>query len=124
MNTVLRKFGPLKLKVRWYSPTKPKWHDQLTLYKQCGSQQAAFGFHRRNFPTKLISLDIPAERLLAGFDRDTAYDVRRAERDGVVFELEEDRDKGVMFYDMFAASKGRKAMGHVLATYGDGLQIT
>lgn len=75
---------------------------QYNATKETGS---ILGFKRYPFFTKLIDLAISPEALLMQCRKNTKYEIKRAEKEGVRFEIEHDPDIFMEFYSAFARSK-------------------
>lgn len=64
-----------------------------------------FGFKREAFFTKLIDLTLSSEGLLLQCRKNTKYEIKRAEKEGIRFGIENDPDAFTEFYKSFARSK-------------------
>ncbi len=94
-------------KEKWFYD-KPRPGDMfgLNIYRQCSLNKDLPGFHRQPFHTKIIALDKADEQtLLNNFPEETRYEIRRAERDGVVCSSENDPDRFISFFNRFAETK-------------------
>jgi hypothetical protein len=118
--------GPFRLMVYRYC-NRPDWRKAfgLTAYLHTRSGGRVLGYVRRPSLTKVIDLDRDERELLQGCTENTAYEIRRAERDGVEFGLEPDRDRFLAMYNAFAAAKGIATASRAdLDPYGDSFVIT
>ncbi|WP_199117978.1 hypothetical protein [Pedobacter sp. ASV28] len=123
---VLKKklFPFLDRQVIWFEPKPSKLKCFSTLYKQSTAQHNIFGYKRSEFYTKLINLWASEEEICKGFNKDTAYEIRRARKDGIVTGVELDIYRFVKFYNTFAQTKGLHQLGNHILHYGEHLMMT
>ncbi|MBI4847200.1 MAG: hypothetical protein HY808_01295 [Nitrospirae bacterium] len=74
-------------------------------YNAAINTEGIFGFKRYGFFTKLIDLTISPEGLLLQCRKNTKYEIKRAEKEGIRFEIESNPDFFIKFYLSFASSK-------------------
>jgi len=93
-------------KRKWFYE-KPKRLDALRFveYYSTNSKNNVFGFKKENHFTKVIHLKKTPEKLLKQCGENTQYKIKRAEREGVSFEIETDIDAFIDFYNSFVKSK-------------------
>lgn len=111
----MRRFPMVRVRHRWLA-RQPRWRDALSLaaYYNCRSHKSHPGFLR--FPKRALEVDLRqgADHILTTCDESTRYKIRRAARDGIAINIEEDYDAFARYYDAFAASKG---IGHMDKDY-------
>lgn len=115
----------IKKKDIWFAD-KPKLSGFFnTFYWTPSYNKALFGFKRVSHYTKLIDLSkYDDESLLSSFVKNTGYEVRKAERDGVLFGFETSYDFYISFYNSFARGKGLREIGQEMKDYNNNLLIT
>jgi hypothetical protein len=120
------KRGPFRLMVYRYCDRPDLRHAfGLTAYLHTRSGKRAIGYIRRPSLTKVIDLSLGECELLDGCSENTAYEIRRAERDGVEFGLEQDLARFLAMYNAFAIAKGiATARWADLGPYGDAFVVT
>jgi lipid II:glycine glycyltransferase (peptidoglycan interpeptide bridge formation enzyme) len=97
----------------------------LTAYLHTRSGERTIGYVRQPSTTKVVDLTRSETELMRGCNESTAYEIRRAERDGVAFDLEQDRDRFLAMYNAFARAKGIATASRAdLDPYGEALVIT
>jgi len=86
---------------------KKTWQDQLITYEQSNSR--VFAEH-----TFVVDLNLPEEKLLANMKPKTRYNIRLAEKKGVVVKDITDGDKGFdTFFDLYQQTiKRQNYLGH------------
>jgi len=103
----LRRLPSVSFKHQWMAET-PSLADAFgfTAYYNCRSRQPHRGFLR--FPKLVLEVDLELgmEEILNACDESTRYKIRRAPREGVLSQLETDRDSFLEFYNAFASTKG------------------
>jgi hypothetical protein len=110
----------------WFAP-RPKPADALKLayYYHCKSTRPVQGFERHAKFTKLISVDRPDEAIQKDFRKNTQYEVRRAQKEGLAFSVLDNADVFLEFYDGFAATKAMEKMDpKILRAYWPNLAVT
>jgi len=86
---------------------KPQYLDALRIidYNAARDIKNYFGFKKKRIFTKVIDLISTPDELLAQFKKNTKYEIKRAEKDGVRFEIEGNVESYLSFYNAFAKSK-------------------
>lgn len=86
---------------------------------QCLEPGTAIGYVRQTFYTKIIDLKQEPAAILSATSRSTSYQIKRAIREGVVFEPMDDIDEFLSFYNEFSRTKklGKLTIGD-LAGWG------
>jgi len=74
-------------------------------YYQCKSKLNFTGFKRRSFFTKIIDLSQGEDKIFGNFGRNTRYKINKAKKEGIIFNIENNVEQFVKFYNLFAASK-------------------
>jgi len=122
----LKRIPGFKVYHRWlYDHPATSDAGRLAVYYQCQSVRPVFGFHREAKFTIITDLKPAAESILAQFEKNTQYEVRRAMKDGVQFEVVVERSEFHNFFGEFALSKNLPAMeGRQLAAYWPNLIVT
>lgn len=103
----------IKIKERRFSYRLKLFHESPAIldcirfaqYNAAGKTSSILGFKRYPFFTKLIDLTISPEELLMQCRKNTKYEIKRAEKEGVRFEIEHDPNIFMEFYSAFARSK-------------------
>lgn len=122
----------LKKKILGYLPTNVIWfanrpsmkHCLNIYYKQSGHHKTVTGFQRLPFYTKLIDLSKELSQIEQDFHPKTAYEIRRALKDGITTCLENDIARFLNFYNEFADTKKLQRLSNGLRDYEDQLLIT
>ena len=78
----------------------------LSFYKQSSLTKNIFGFIGTPFYTFLIDLKEDIDLFFTRIKKNTKYEINRTSRDGVKFEIHEDIDIFIEYYNKFATSKG------------------
>jgi lipid II:glycine glycyltransferase (peptidoglycan interpeptide bridge formation enzyme) len=98
------KKGPITKTDYWFAKKiKPSF---LSSYFQSSFDGKIFGMKRKENYTIHINLKDDLEVIKGKFDKGTAYEVRRAEKDGITMEIVHDKTEFVDFYNSFAKAKG------------------
>lgn len=115
----------VKKKEEWFA-AKPQLSGFLnTFYIRLSYNKTAFGYKKVPHYTRMIDLGkYDEESLLSSFAKNTGYEIRKAERDGILFELETSYDLYIDFYNSFARSKGLGEIGPDVKDYSNNLLIT
>lgn len=111
-------------KVVWYSSKPSIWNCLTTLYKQSAHCKPVLGYKRENFFTKVVDLTLDEKQLLAGFEKNTSYEIRRAEKDHITASVEPDVEHFKNFYNQFAKTKGLGPLNSSINHYDTNLVIT
>jgi len=114
----------LNRKVVWYSSKPTIWNCLTTLYKQSTHYKPVLGFVRENFFTKIIDLAKDEKQLLEGFDKNTSYEIRRAEKEHINTTVEQNVENFKNFYNQFAKTKGLPQLNNSINHYQRYLVIT
>ncbi|MBS1586539.1 MAG: peptidoglycan bridge formation glycyltransferase FemA/FemB family protein [Bacteroidetes bacterium] len=107
-----------------YFATKPSFSlNPFDAYVQCSSTDDFPGFKRTAKYTKIVDLQQNEEDLLKGFDKNTAYEVRRAAKEGLDIRTDVTEQDFLELYNSFA---DKKQLGSVkdISTFRGHLQIT
>ena len=110
----------------WFAE-KPEPGDALKFatYFHCKCTGPVKGFTRDAKFTKLVNLARTDEAIQKDFQKNTQYEVRRAQKEGLTFGTVGDAETFVAFYDGFAATKEQDAIDpQVLGGYWPSLIIT
>lgn len=91
---------------RWFDE-RPKLTDALRFveYYSTASKDDVIGFKREGSFTKILNIKKTPEELLNQCGKNTQYKIKRAEREGVRFEIETNIDAFIDFYNSFVKSK-------------------
>ncbi|HYK77840.1 MAG TPA: hypothetical protein VEV16_12755 [Daejeonella sp.] len=109
----------------WFSSAKPGILNCFnTYYKHCQYKKDVFGYKRRPFFTKLIDLSREQSQILQGFDKNTIYEVKRADKDGVQTCTESKVEAFISFYNSFAQTKNLPLLTSRIKNYRSNLIIT
>lgn len=114
----------LKRKVVWFGDAPKVSQCLTTVYKQSLAMKNFFGYKRDDFYTKLIDISGSDEQLILGFDKQTAYDIRRGRKDGISSQIHNGAEEFVVFYNDFAKTKGLNTIDLSKVDYGGNLMIT
>jgi lipid II:glycine glycyltransferase (peptidoglycan interpeptide bridge formation enzyme) len=117
-------FRLMPVNVIWFADKPQKWQCLYSYYKQSTHVTPVAGYHREDFFTKIIDLTTPLEIIETGFDQKTAYEIRRAIKDGVTTTIETDLKHFVNFYNLFAKTKQLPRIGVNINKYKSRLVIT
>lgn len=110
----------------WFA-AKPKPADalRLTYYYHCKFTGPVKGFERHAKFTKLVDVSRPDEAIQKDFRKNTQYEVRRAQKEGLAFSLVDNPDVFLQFYNGFAATKDQPPMdAKVLRSYWPTMAVT
>ena len=122
----LRRAKFVKAVHRWFSE-RPDVHGwcRLAYFFHCRSTVAVPGFRRFPKFTKLIDLGQSEEQILAGFRKNTRYEVRRADSDKIHWGTVAEPETFLQFYDIFAATKERLPLDRrLLLAYWPHMRVT
>ncbi len=106
-----KKYGPLVYRKRWFARQSYPNECLLTMYAQFLGESPPQGWSVQKFWTVLSTLDTDGEGHLARMKKGTAYEIRRAEKDGLEFFEEKDRAAFLDFYNRFARQKKLGVLG-------------
>jgi len=100
---------------RWFARKVYLQDGFFTMYAQFLGEDCPQGWAQEKFFTVLNALDIDAEGHLSRMKKGTAYEVRRAEKDGLQFAEENNQQNFLKFYNHFATLKklGRLSQAHL-----------
>jgi lipid II:glycine glycyltransferase (peptidoglycan interpeptide bridge formation enzyme) len=110
----------------WFA-AKPKPADALNLayYYHCQFTGPVKGFERHAKFTKLVNVDRTDEAIQKDFRKNTQYEVRRAQKEGLAFSVLDNAEVFREFYDGFAATKDMERMDpKILRAYWPHLAVT
>ncbi len=125
MITLKQKLLPyLNRNIVWFEQLPNKFKFLSTVYRQSAAKHNMFGYKRVDFYTKLIDLNKNESEILAGFDKDTSYEIRRAKKDKIYAGTEEDLFSFINFYNKFALTKKLKPIGESIFRYQEHLIVT
>ncbi len=100
------KKGPITKTDYWFADkVRPTL---FSSFFQSSYNEKVMGMRRKEFYTSHINLKEDIEQIKGKFDKGTAYEIRRAIKDGVVTEIFEDKSKFINFFNDFAKAKGIK----------------
>lgn len=116
--------GFLNRKVVWYSSKPSVWNCLTTLYKQSTHYKPVLGYKRENFFTKIVDLTKDKNQLLEGFDKNTSYEIRRAEKEDINISVEPNVENFKHFYNQFAKTKSLPQLNNSINHYDGNLVIT
>lgn len=98
---------------RWFiSSTEEMNPFGLNKYKNCQMTQQKIGFVRTISYTKLLDLTVDTNELLKSFEKNTQYEIRRAQRECIEFSEQITLHEFVEFYNIFADTKQRKKLSY------------
>jgi hypothetical protein len=78
----------------------------LNLFQQCSSTKKLFGFKQEDYFTKIIDLNQSEEAIFSSFSKTAKNQINRSVRENLQFEIENDNDFFIDFYNKFAKTKG------------------
>lgn len=110
----------------WFA-AKPKPGDalKLTYYYHCKFTGPVQGFERHAKFTKLVDVNRPDETIQKDFRKNTQYEVRRAQKEGLAFSLVDNPDVFLQFYNGFATTKDQPPMdSKILRSYWPHMVVT
>ncbi len=110
--------------VVWFAGRPSIFNCLLNYYKQSNYRDRVTGYRRESFFTKIINLNDEISVFEAAFDRNTAYEIRRALKDGVKTSVETDLAYFVEFYNLFASTKQLPKLNSNIFRYGSCITIT
>lgn len=92
-----------------YFSVKPNWTKLagLTCFSRCNGNKELPLLIRESANTKIIDLKVATDDIWSHFQKDTQYEIRRSDRDGLVFGLEEGFSR---FYEYYLGFTKLKAM--------------
>ncbi|ASU34749.1 hypothetical protein [Mucilaginibacter xinganensis] len=117
-------FGGIPCKIIWFASRPKIWDCINGYYKQSTCSVPVIGYRRELFFTKIIDLNSTTADLEAGFDQKTAYEIRRAVKDGIATEQETDLKYFEKFYNLFAQSKQLPQLSRNFINYEANIVIT
>ena len=110
MITVIRKKMGLTYRQHWFARQARGGWGLTTLRQFIGDQVPGFPFHKQTQHTLLIDLTQDDEALQSGMSKNMRAQLRKAEKDGFVWEQTEDLAGFRELFNNFAADKGLKAL--------------
>ena len=114
----------MPVNVIWFAGKPQKWQCLSSYYKQSAYCGSVAGYYREAFYTKVIDISAPVDAFASGFDSNTAYEIRRAIKDGVTTAIETNLESFVNFYNLFAQTKQLPGLGSNFTSYKSRLVIT
>jgi hypothetical protein len=102
----------------------PKDFIKLAQYNYCTKRSGLFGFKREKCFTKFIDLSPKKEEILTKFRSSTKNAINKAIRMGIIVNVEENLERFITFYNLFANSKKRPPIAlQYLKSLGENLII-
>lgn len=117
-------FSHLTISTIWFADRPNTLNCLNSHYKQCIHQKSTLGFQRIPFFTKLINLNKDITEIEQELSPKTAYEIRRAIKDGVNVTIEHNIDHFTKFYNEFATTKQLQPISAKLKNYKANLIIT
>jgi hypothetical protein len=117
----------LKLDMTWFCTDRTvlRRNRLFSIHKQTPVGELIPGLKRVPFPTKHIDLRQDMAVILKSFDKGTAYEVKRAEKEGVICAVLNDIPLFVIFFNDFAhAKKIRTITEREMIAYGNNVVVT
>ena len=90
---------------RFYSTINPLDVLKFVAYRQLDKRIRPFCFKEEPFYTIIISLKPDLEKILENFTKETQYEIRGAERDGIKVRICNEDEKFVEFFNSFARER-------------------
>ncbi len=117
--------GPFRYRRRWFAREMQKGDSGLTVYSQFLGKVPPKGWVSEEFLTLHSLLDSDRDGHLARMKKNTVYEVKRAEKDGVMWEPISETRVFLEYYNLFAKEKniGQIKSAH-LTSLGPSLFIT
>jgi len=98
---------------RWFSSSTERMNPfGLNHYRNCQTTQRKLGFLRTISHTKFVDLTVGTNELIKSFEKNTQYEIRRAQREGVEFSEQITLQEFVEFYNIFADIKQLKKLSY------------
>jgi lipid II:glycine glycyltransferase (peptidoglycan interpeptide bridge formation enzyme) len=116
----------LNYTINYYSE-HPALTDRLKFvqYSQCKSTADYYGFIKQKCFTKIIDLSRKQEDIFSNYKKNTKYEINRAKKHGIVFDIETNLEQFANFYNLFAKSTERPSISvKYLNCFGNNLVIT
>lgn len=120
------KEGLFNYKIKYFC-NEPQYSDALKFikYMQTKCKDNIVGFKREEFFTKIIDLTKTPDELLAQCKKNTQYEIKRAEKENIKFEVIEDIGSFIRFFNLFAKSKGMSLLKESrIACFKDNLIVS
>ena len=83
---------------------------KLTIYKQSNLVENKIGFIKEPFYTFVVDLTQNIDDIFSNIKKNTKYEIKRASRDGIKFELHNSIEYFVDYYNKFASTKNLSAL--------------
>ncbi len=113
MVTVKRSKHGIKYYQKWfYSTINPLDVLKFVAYRQLDKKVRPFCFKEEPFYTIIISLKPDLEKILENFSKETQYEIRRAERDGIKARICNEEEKFIEFFNSFANERNLSQTTH------------
>ena len=120
-----KKYGCTNAESWFADEIDPKNKYKLYYYRQASADTSAHSFHKEEFHTLLTDLTISEEELFRKCSATVRNEIKRAEREGVIFSYNTSIERFVPFFNNFARIKGLKQIqDSKLKAYGKYLVIT
>jgi hypothetical protein len=103
MIKLIKDFKGVPINVYWFAQSVR--FSINSIYYQVPFKYSKFGYFRKSYFTLLIDLNQSEDLIYSKFKKNTSYEVRRSQKEGVITGLEIDKIKAVEFYNRFAATK-------------------
>ncbi|MCC8426368.1 hypothetical protein [Mucilaginibacter sp. UR6-11] len=114
----------MPVNVIWFADRPSLSNCLLNYYKQSSYCGPVTGYYREPFFTKVININTEVSVFEAEFDRNTAYEIRRALKDGVETSVETNLPYFITFYNLFASSKQLPGLNSSFYKYESNIVIT
>ena len=113
MVTVKRSKHGIKYYQKWfYSTINPLDVLKFVAYRQLDKKVRPFCFKEEPFYTIIVSLKPSLEKILENFTKETQYEIRRAERDGIKVRICNEEEKFIEFFNSFANERNLTQTTH------------
>lgn len=111
MLEINRKIGLLTYKRLWFAEKAPALIvSGFTSLRQFAGTEAPRFWSRREFHTILIDLSSDESAIMGAMKKNTSYEIRRAEKDGIEIGIVESLDDFMVFFNDFAPTKALKPL--------------
>lgn len=100
------KIGPIRYEKWFHSQPVKSDAFSFNIYRQCFSSKLHKGFIRNPFHTICVELSKSEIELLSDLTPNTRYEINRAKKENILFEIETDTGRFIDFFNAFASLKG------------------